>query len=150
MWFFFAWFFVTCSCYLERKKHPPRKNLHPVGRLFFGLFRRKNHEKSYVNVKILSKNEKTKIFGILIFFKIINVQPVLGAYFRMSKKSKKINILCFYQTFFDSFQGETRKNQKTKMLSCGHSERQIEIFDQRIIYFFVFPLNQETLNRMIF
>ena len=78
------------------------------------------------------------------------MQPVLGAHFRMSKKSKKNMFFDFFYLFFDSFQGEQRKNQNTKKLSCGRSERQLDIFDQRIIYFFVFPLNQETLNRMIF
>ena len=76
---------------MERKKHPPIKNYGPVYILFFRVFRRKNHEKSDVNVKILSMNEKIKIFRILVFLKIITMQPVLGEHFTMSKKSK-INI----------------------------------------------------------
>ena len=97
---------------MERKKHPPPKNSQPVASIFFKTFSKKNHEKSDVNVKILSMNEKFEIFRILIFLKIITMQPVLGAHFTMSKKSKKIYILCFYETFLDSFEGETRKNQK--------------------------------------
>ena len=97
-----------------KKKAPPVKKLAPGCAVIFWTFSKKKHEKSGVSVKILSKNEKIKILWILIFFKIINAQPVLGAHFRMNKKSKKIEICCFYQTFFDSFQGETRKIQKRK------------------------------------
>ena len=135
---------------MERKKHPPIKNYGPVYILFFRVFWRKNHEKSDVNVKISSTNEKIKIFRILIFLKIIKCKSLLGAYFEVRKKSKKNIFFAFFVIFFNSFQGKLRSFPKMKMYFWHRSERQIDVFVLEMNDFSLIRFNYTAFNWVIF